>query len=292
VFAPIVLGLAGLGLLGRLVVSPLAHAHRTRRAEAAAPADPQPEAAEQEGTTSDQLPNGPDDLHYGALAAAARHSELYRPGAHVSPPRRATVPSARSWVLRTTLGTGAWWSLGLACAVFTDPRFRHGHWKWYACGVIAIASLARIGWHAVDGWSRCRPVLRAMREVEARPMRYVRLHESDNRPVLVLFHPEGGDTSRPAYLQRISASRGSERRTIGGPATIGTAMVCATFGPGGTSDDLRDAALVCEIDGVIYLPRQVSLDVWANPSEANELLLRVANSHRRSLRARTTYTPR
>ncbi|TKA11787.1 hypothetical protein [Actinacidiphila oryziradicis] len=86
-------------------------------------------------------------------------------------------------MLRTTLSTGAWWFLGLACAVSTDPRFGHGHWKWYACGVIAIASLARIGWHAVDGWSRCRPVLRAVREVEARPMRYVRLHESDNRPI-------------------------------------------------------------------------------------------------------------
>jgi hypothetical protein len=191
-------------------------------------------------------------------------------------------------VLRTVLGTGAWAVLALTAGWFTDAPFGDGRWRWYVCGVLGIVSLARIGWFAVNGVLRCRPVLRALREAEARPMRYVRLHESDNRPVLVLFHPDGDETSRPAYLQRISAARGSERRTIGGPATVGTAMVRATFGSGGVSEDPRDAALVCAIEGVVYLPRGASLDVWAKPSEANELLLRIANSHRRSLRARTT----
>lgn len=287
-------GLLGLGLIGWLAVTPLAYAARTRRAAAAVPVVPvaetvgQEAAAEHEVPAPDQLPDDPGDLNYGALAAAARYSDQYRPGARVSPPRRATVPSAPSWALSTVLGTSAWAVLVLTAAWFTDSLFGDGRWRWYVCGFLGIVCLARIGWFAVNGVFRCRTVLRTVREAEARPMRYVRLHESDNRPVLVLFHSDGDDTSRPAYLQRISAARGSERRAIGGPATVGTAMVRATFGPGGVSTDPRDAALVCAIDGVVYLPRGASLDVWAKPSEANELLLRIANSHRRSLRARAT----
>ncbi|OIJ66077.1 hypothetical protein WN71_020685 [Streptomyces mangrovisoli] len=243
-------GLGLLGLTGALVVSPLVCARRIRLARRADPAVPGPPAAGEE-ESADGWPRFTDDLSYAGLTAAARHGDRHRPGPKVTLPRRGsgrTSVSPRAWVVATVLGTGAWYLLLLSCAAILDDHFHLGHWRFLVLGTVAIVSLARIGWFAVDRAALCGPVIRTVRSSAAdaawQPMRYVRLCRDPGEMVLVLFRPEGGDGTAPLFLQPISRSRGSGRRTIGGPAPVGEALV----------RDTGAGPLICEIDGIRYLP--------------------------------------
>ncbi|WP_433453646.1 hypothetical protein ACQPXS_35895 [Streptomyces sp. CA-142005] len=269
------LGLLGLG--GALVVNPLACARRVRLARRAGPAVP-PQAAAGDGEGEDRWPALEDDLSYASLAAAARHGDRHRPGPRVTPPRRGfgrTSVSPRSWVLTTVLGTGAWYFLLFSSAAILDDHFHLGHWRFLVLGTVGIASLARIGWVAVDRSALCGPVLRAARsgagEGAWQPMRYVRLSRGPGEMVLVLFRPEGGEVAAPLFFQPISPSRGSGRRTIGGPASVGEALVRNTgVGP-----------LICEIDGILYLPRGRATEAAADPARTRSELRSFAESHLR-----------
>ena len=270
-------GLGLLGLGGALMVNPLACARRVRLARRAAPAiHPQPAAGDEAG--EDRWPALDDNLSYASLAAAARHGDRHRPGPRVTPPRRGfgrTSVSPRIWVLTTVLGTGAWYFLLLSAAAILDDHFHLGHWRFLVLGTVGIASLARIGWFAADRSALCGPVLRAARsgagEAAWQPMRYVRLRRDPGEMVLVLFRPEGGDVATPLFLQPISRSRGSGRRTVGGPAPVGEALVRNTgVGP-----------LICEIDGVRYLPRGRATEAATDPARTRDELRSFAESHLR-----------
>jgi hypothetical protein len=194
----------------------------------------------------------------------------------VTSPRRGfgrTSVSPRIWVLNTVLGTGAWYFLLLSCAAVLDDPFHLGHRRFLVFGTVAIVSLARLGWFIVDRSALCGPVLRAARSAAGddawQPMRCIRLRPNPGELVLVLFRPDGGDVAAPVLLQRISRSRGSERRTVGGPAPVGDALVHDTgVGP-----------LICEIDGVRYLPRGRAVETAADPALTRAELRNLAESH-------------
>lgn len=102
-------------------------------------------------------------------------------------------------------------------------------------------------------------------------MRYVRLCRDPGEMALVLFRPEGGEVTAPLFLQPISRSRGSERRTVGGPAPVGEALVLNTgVGP-----------LICEIDGVRYLPKGRATEAATDPARTRDELRSFAESHLR-----------
>ncbi|MGW4516180.1 hypothetical protein ACWEO4_30270 [Streptomyces sp. NPDC004393] len=270
-------GLGLLGLGGALMVNPLACARRVRLARRAGTAIP-PQLAAGDEAAEDRWPALDDDLSYASLAAAARHGDRHRPGPRVTPPRRGfgrTSVSPPSWVLTTVLSTGAWYSLLLSSVGILDDHYHLGHWRFLVLGTVGIASLARIGWVAADRSALCGPVLRAARsgtgEGTWQPMRYVRLRRGPGEMVLVLFRPEGGDVAAPLFLQPISRSRGSGRRTVGGPAPVGEALVRNTgVGP-----------LICEIDGVRYLPRGRATEVATDPARTRGELRSFAESHLR-----------
>ncbi|MET9123418.1 hypothetical protein [Streptomyces sp. NPDC004528] len=270
-------GLGLLGLGGALMVNPLACARRVRLASRGRPvisprADVGGEAGEDRWLTLD------NDLSYAGLAAAARHGDRHRPGPRVTLPRRGvgrTSISPGIWVLTIVLGTAAWYSLGFSAAAILEDRFHLGHWRFLVFGTIGIASLARIGWVATDRSTLCGPVLRAARSDTGKgtwqPMRYVRLCRGPGEMGLVLFRPEGGEVTAPLFLQPISRSRGSERRTVGGPAPVGEALVLDTgVGP-----------LICEIDGVRYLPRGRATEAATDPARTRDELRSFAESHLR-----------
>ncbi|XUL91008.1 hypothetical protein ACQ86D_33900 [Streptomyces galilaeus] len=270
-------GLGLLGLVGALVVNPLACARRVRLARRAGLArQPQAAVGDEEGEV--RWPALENDLSYGSLVAAARHGDRYRPGPRVTLPRRGfgrTSVSPRSWVLTTVLGTGAWYPLVLSSGAIFDDQFHLGHWRFLVLGTVGIASLARIGWVAADRSALCSPVLRAARsgatEDAWQPMRYVRLRRGPGEIMLVLFRPEGGEVAAPLFFQPISRSRGSVRRTVGGPALAGEALVRNTgVGP-----------LICEIDGVRYLPRGRATEAAADPALTRSELRSFAESHLR-----------
>jgi hypothetical protein len=274
-------GFGLLGLLGAVVVTPAACARRVRRARAAGPAVPVGSAAEPQEESEDAWPAGePTELTYAGLVTAARHSDRHRPGPRVSPPRRGpgeTSLSPRLWVLATVLGTGGWWFLTVALGGLLDDRFGLGRWRFLVFGALGILALARIGWYAVDRAAVCGPVLRAARRsapnVEWQPMRYVRLRRGPGEMALVLFRADGGEIAAPRYLQPLMSCRGSDRRTVGGPPPVGEALVHDTgVGP-----------LVCEIDGVRYLPSGRAIDLTADPYRSRSRLLAYAESHRRSV---------
>ncbi|WP_234543456.1 hypothetical protein [Streptomyces shenzhenensis] len=272
-------GLGLLGLAGALMVNPLACARRVRLARRARPAIP-PRAAAGGEAGEDRWPALDDDLSYASLAAAARHGDRHRPGPRVTPPRRGlgrTSISPRIWVLTTVLGTNAWYSLGFSSAAILEDHFHLGHWRFLVFGTVGIASLARIGWVATDRSALCGPVLRAARSDAGKGtwqlMRYVRLRRDPGEMALVLFRPEGGEATAPLFLQPISRSRGSERRTVGGPAPVGEALVLNTgVGP-----------LICEIDGVRYLPRGRATEAATDPARTRDELRSFAESHLRSV---------
>ncbi|WP_152627561.1 hypothetical protein [Streptacidiphilus melanogenes] len=273
----------GFGVLGLLGVAgtSAACARRVRQARAAGPTAPQGSATEPDEESEEGFDGAtagePTELTYAGLAAAARHADRHWPGAHVSAPRRgpgATSVSPRRWATATVLGTGGWWFLTVSVGGVLDDRFQLGHWRFLVFGAVAIVALARIGWYAVDRSALCGPVLRAARQDAAQadwqPMRYVRLRRGPGDMALVLFRSDGGEIAAPRYLQPISSCRGSERRTVGGPAPVGEALVHDTgLGP-----------LVCEIEGVRYLPKGRATDLAADPSRSE--LLSYADSHRRS----------
>jgi hypothetical protein len=269
-------GLLGLG--GALVISPLACARRVRRARQARPViNPKAAASDKEDEESeDTWPALEDDLNYASLAAAARHGDRHAPGPRVTSPRRGfgrTSLSPRIWVLNSVLGSGAWYFLLISCAAVLDDPFHLGHRRFLVFGTVAIVSLARIGWFIVDRSALCGPVLRAARSAAGdetwQPMRYIRLRPDPGELVLVLFRPDGGEVAAPVFLQRISRSRGSERRTVGGPAPVGDALVHDTgVGP-----------LICEIDGVRYLPRGRAVEIAADPALTRAELRNLAESH-------------
>ncbi|WP_160311134.1 hypothetical protein [Streptacidiphilus anmyonensis] len=286
VTTPTVAAVAGggfglLGLLGAVVVTPLACARRVRRAQAAGPALPEGSPAGPEEEAEADWPDGLNiELTYAGLAAAARHGDRHRPGARVSAPRRGpgqTSVSPRRWVLVTVLGTGGWWFLTVSLGAMFDDRFQLGRWRFLVFGAIAVAALARIGWYAVDRSAVCGPVLRAARrdtpDAEWQPMRYVRLRQGPGEMALVLFRADGGEVAPPRFLQPIPPCRGSERRTVGGPAAVGEALV----------HDTGLGMLVCEIDGVRYLPRGRVTDLAADPYRGRSMVLGYAESHRRSV---------
>ncbi|MET7782632.1 hypothetical protein ABZU94_19365 [Streptomyces mirabilis] len=270
-------GLGLLGLGGALMVNPLACARRVRLARRARPAIP-PRAAAGGEAGEDRWPALDDDLSYASLAAAARHGDRHRPGPRVTPPRRGfgrTSISPRIWVLTTALGTNAWYSLGFSSAAILEDHFHLGHWRFLVFGTVGIASLARIGWVATDRSALCGPVLRAARSDAGKgtwqSMRYVRLCRDPGEMALVLFRPEGGEVTAPLFLQPISRSRGSERRTVGGPAPVGEALVLNTgVGP-----------VICEIDGVRYLPRGRATEAATDPTRTRDELRSFAESHLR-----------
>ncbi|MEY2242399.1 hypothetical protein AB8A21_05545 [Streptomyces sp. BF23-18] len=285
-------GPALLGLGGALIISPLTCARRVRRARRAGPAiTPQAAAGDKEHEKSedtgpafekedeeseDAWPALEDDLNHASLAAAARHADRHAPGPRVTSPRRGvgrTSVSPRLWLLNTILGTGAWYFLVFSCATVLDDHFNLGHRRFLVFGTVAIVSLARLGWFIADRSALCGPVLRGARSAAGddtwRPMRYVRLRPGPGELVLVLFRPDGGDVAAPVFLQRISRSRGSERRTIGGPAPVGDALVHDTgVGP-----------LICEIDGVRYLPMGRAVETAADPALTRAELRGLAESH-------------
>ncbi|MFJ9634374.1 hypothetical protein ACIRU8_42455 [Streptomyces sp. NPDC101175] len=269
-------GLGLLGLGGALILNPLACTRRVRLARRARPAIPAQAAGGEAG--EDRWPVLDDGLNYANLAAAARHGDRHRPGPRVTLPRRGfgrTSISPRIWVLTTVLGTGAWYVLGFSSAALLEDHFHLGHWRFLVFGTIGIASLARIGWVATDRSALCGPVLRAARsstgEGAWQPMRYVRLRRDPGEMALVLFRPEGGDVAAPLFLQPISRSRGSERRTLGGPAPVGEALVLDTgVGP-----------LVCEIDGIRYLPKGRATEATTDPALTRAELRSFAESHLR-----------
>jgi hypothetical protein len=284
VTTPTVAAVAGggfglVGLLGAFVVTPAACARRVRRARAAGPTIPEGSSAESE-EPEDEWPAGAHaELTYAGLAIAARHSDRHRPAPGVSAPRRGpgrTSVSPRLWVVGTILGTGGWWFLTVAVGAVLDDRFHLGRWRFLVFGAIGIAALARIGWYAVDRAAVCGPVLRAARretpDVEWQPMRCVRLRRGPGEMALVLFRADGGEVTAPRYLQQITACRGSERRTVGGPPPVGEALV----------HDPGVGPLVCEIDGVRYLPKGRATDIATDPRGRAELLS-FAESHRRSV---------
>ncbi|MGY5048387.1 hypothetical protein ACWDE0_22555 [Streptomyces sp. 900105755] len=270
-------GLGLLGLGGALVFNPLACARRVRLARRAQPASP-PRAAGGDEAGEDRWAALDDDLSYASLAAAARHGDRHRPGPRVTRPRRGfgrTSISPRIWVLTTVLGTNAWYSLGFSCAAILEDHLHLGHWRFLVFGTVGIASLARIGWVATDRSTLCAPVLRAARSDSGKgtwqPMRYVRLCRDPGEMTLVLFRPEGGEVTAPLFLQPISRSRGSERRTVGGPAPVGEALVLNTgVGP-----------LICEIDGVRYLPGGRATEAATDPARTRDELRSFAESHLR-----------
>ncbi|WP_159049047.1 hypothetical protein [Streptomyces sp. NRRL B-3648] len=269
------LGLVGLG--GALMVNPLACARRVRLARRARPAIP-PRVAAGGEAGEDRWPALDDDLSYASLAAAARHGDRHRPGPRVTPPRRGfgrTSMSPRIWVLTTALGTNAWYCLGFSSAAVLEDHFQLGHWRFLVFGTVGIASLVRIGWVATDRSALCGPVLRAARSEAGKgtwqPMRYVRLCRDPGEMVLVLFRSEGGEVTAPLFLQPISRSRGSEGRTVGGPAPVGEALVLDTgVGP-----------LICEIDGVRFLPRGRATEAATDPARTRDELRSFAESHLR-----------
>ncbi|MFF3001025.1 hypothetical protein ACFVTC_41860 [Streptomyces sp. NPDC057950] len=270
-------GIGLLGLAGALMVNPLACARRVRLARRGRPAIP-PRADAGGEADEDRWPALDDDLSYASLAAAARHGDRHRPGPRVTPPRRGfgrTSVSPHIWVLTTVLGTNAWYSLGFSSSAILEDLVHLGHWRFLVFGTIGIASLARIGWVATDRSALCGPVLRAARsDAEKstwRPMRYVRLCRDPGEMGLVLFRPEGGEVTAPLFLQPISRSRGSERRTVGGPAPVGEALVLDTgVGP-----------LICEIDGVRYLPGGRATEAATDPARTRDELRSFAESHLR-----------
>ncbi|MFD8653288.1 hypothetical protein [Streptomyces mirabilis] len=272
-------GLGLLGLGGALVVNPLACARRVRLARRARPAIP-PRAAAGGEAGEDRGPAHACPRIDASLAAAARHGDRHRPGPRVTPPRRGfgrTSISPRIWVLTTVLGTNAWYSLGFSSAAILEDHFHLGHWRFLVFGTVGIASLARIGWVATDRSALCGPVLRAARSDAGKgtwqPMRYVRLCRDPGEMALVLFRPEGGEVTAPLFLQPISRSRGSERRTVGGPAPVGEALVLNTgVGP-----------LMCEIDGVRYLPRGRATEAATDPARTRDELRSFAESHLRRI---------
>ncbi|MEU4170208.1 hypothetical protein AB0F46_25420 [Streptomyces sp. NPDC026665] len=267
-----------LGAAGALIVSPLACARRVRRVLRAGPAiTPQTAPNDKEDQENEETwPSLEDGLNHASLAAAARHNDRHAPGPRVTPPRRGagrTSVSPRVWVLITLLGTNAWFLLLLSCATVLDDYFDLGHWRFLVLGTVAIACLARIGWFITDRSALCGPVLRAARFAAGddawQPMRYVRLRQGPGELALVLFRPEGGDVAAPVLIQWISRSRGSGRRSIGGPAPVGDALIHDTgVGP-----------LVCEIDGVRYLPRGRAIDTAADPALTRVELRTLAESH-------------
>ncbi|MFD9129542.1 hypothetical protein [Kitasatospora sp. NPDC059571] len=270
-------GLGLLGAAGALLVTPLACARRVRRAQRAAPVIPhRATAGEEEG--EDAWPGLRGGLSYADLAAAARHGDRHRPGSRVATPRRGpgrTSVSPRLWVMTTILGTAAWGFLAVAVAACLDDHFHLGHWRLPVLGTVAVVSIARIAWFAADRSALVRPVLRAARsgegEGEQQPMRYVRLRREANEMVLVLFRPEGEGAAAPRFVQRISWSRGEGRRTVGGPPPVGEALVRDTgVGP-----------LVCEIDGVRYLPKGRATETAADPARTRAELRSFAESHLR-----------
>ncbi|MGY5015115.1 hypothetical protein ACWCY6_44935 [Streptomyces sp. 900105755] len=270
-------GLGLLGLGGALIFNPLASARRVRLARRARPAI-LPRAAAGDEAGEDRWAALDDDLSYASLAAAARHGDRHRPGPRVTPPRRGfgrTSISPRIWVLTTALGTNAWYSLGFSSAAILEDHLHLGHWRFLVFGTVGIASLARIGWVTTDRSTLCGPVLRAARSETGKdtwqPMRYVRLCRDPGEMALVLFRPGGGEVTAPLFLQPISRSRGSERRTVGGPAPVGEALVLNTgVGP-----------LICEIDGVRYLPRGRATEAATDPARTREELRSFAESHLR-----------
>ncbi|MFJ9250698.1 hypothetical protein [Streptomyces sp. NPDC101776] len=270
-------GLGLLGLGGALIINPLACTRRVRLARRARSAIPAQAAAGGEAG-EDKWPALDGDLSYASLAAAARHGDRHRPGPLVTLPRRGfgrTSISPRIWVLTTVLGTGAWYFLGFSSAAILDDHFSLGHWRFLVFGTVGIASLARIGWVATDRSALCGPVLRAARSDAGKgtwqPMRYVRLCRDPGEMALVLFRPEGGEVTAPLFLQPISRSRGSERRTVGGPAPVGEALVLNTgVGP-----------LICEIDGVRYLPRGRATEAATDPARTRDELRSFAENHLR-----------
>ncbi|MFE5039102.1 hypothetical protein [Streptomyces sp. NPDC056683] len=270
-------GLGLLGLGGALIFNPLASARRVRLARRARPAI-LPRAAAGDEAGEDRWAALDDDLSYASLAAAARHGDRHRPGPRVTQPRRGfgrTSISPRIWVLTTVLGTNAWYSLGFSSAAILEDRLHLGHWRFLVFGTVGIASLARIGWVTTDRSTLCGPVLRAARSGTGKgtwqPMRYVRLCRDTGEMTLVLFRPEGGEVTAPLLLQPISRSRGSERRTVGGPAPVGEALVLNTgVGP-----------LICEIDGVRYLPRGRATEAATDPARTRDELRSFAESHLR-----------
>ncbi|MFD5815990.1 hypothetical protein [Streptomyces sp. NPDC127038] len=280
VVAVLVGGLGLLGLGGALVVSPLANARRVRLARRAEPViPPQTAAGDAKGEDGeDRWPGLEDDLSYANLAAAARHGDRHRPDPQVTPPRRGAGRTSLSpgvWVLSTVLGTGAWYFLLLSLGAILDDQFHLGHWRFLVLGTVGIVSLARIGWFATNRSALCGPVLRAARsgtgEGKWQPMRYVRLRRDPGEMVLVLFRPEGWAIAAPQFLQPISLSRGRGRRTVGGPAPVGEALVCDTgVGP-----------LLCEIDGVRYLPKGRATEVAADTALNHRELRSLAESHLR-----------
>ncbi|WP_392972849.1 hypothetical protein [Streptomyces sp. LN245] len=269
-------GLLGLG--GALVISPLACARRVRKARRASPAITSQAAAsdKEDEESEDGWPTLEDDLNHASLAAAARHGDRHAPGPRVTAPRRGfgrTSVSPRVWVLNTVLGSGAWYFLLLSCAAVLDDPVNLGHRRFLVFGTVAIVALARLGWFIVDRSALCGPVLRAARSSAGdyvwQPMRYIRLRPNPGELVLVLFRPDGGDVAAPVLLQWISRSRGSERRTVGGPAPVGDALVHDTgVGP-----------LICEIDGVRYLPRGRAVETAADPALTRAELRNLAESH-------------
>ncbi|MFD8910223.1 hypothetical protein [Streptomyces sp. NPDC059575] len=275
-----------LGLAGALVVNPLLCARRVRRARGAGPGVLPPTAADGETEERDEEDEEDeeewaalgDDLRYAGLAAAARHADRHRPGPRVTPPRRGpgrTSVSPWRWVPETVLGTAAWYPLLVSCGAVFDDHFHLGHWRFLVFGTIGILSLARIGWVATDRSALCGPVLRAARADAGKdawqPMRYVRLSRDPREMTLVLFRPEGGDVTAPRFLQPISPSRGTGRRTVGGPAPVGEALV----------RDTGAGPLICEIDGVRYLPSRRATEAAADPALTRAELRHLAESHLR-----------
>ncbi|GAA5023317.1 hypothetical protein [Kitasatospora paranensis] len=283
-------GLGLLGLGGALVVNPLACARRVRLARRPGAADPVILPPELRGGAvhEDEWPPLEHDLSYANLAAAALHGDRHRAGFGVTPPRPrrsgTSVPPS-GWALFTLLGTGAWLPLVACTAGILDDRFHLGHWRYPVLGTIGVAALARIGWFVTDRSGLCGPVLRAARAGagspengdasggEWRPMRYVRLFRSPGEMVLVLFRSENGEVAAPLYVQQIARSGGRKRRTVGGPAPVGEALVHDTgVGP-----------LVCQIDGVRYLPIGRAVEAAADPARTRRHLLDIAGSHRRAI---------
>ncbi|SEK56765.1 hypothetical protein [Streptacidiphilus jiangxiensis] len=262
-----------LGLAGAVVLTPLACARRVRRAQAAGPLSPTPQSATPDND-EDDWPSLADGLSYASLSAVARYADRHGPGAKFSAPRRRSDQASlgpRRWAAAAVLGTEAWFLLALSVGGMLDDHFHLGHWRFLLLGPVAVAALARIGWFTLDRAATCGPVLRAVREGGGQPMRYVRLRRETGVTALVLFPAEGGEAAAPQYVQLISACRGGERRTVGGPAPVGEALV----------HDSGTGLLLCEIDGVRYLPRGRVLEIDAEPVRGREELLRLAGTHRR-----------
>ncbi|WP_018544073.1 hypothetical protein [Streptomyces sp. LaPpAH-108] len=268
-------GLLGLG--GALVLNPLLCARRVRLVRRAGPVA-LPQAVVEGEADEEEWPALGDDLRYASLAAAARHADRHRPGPRVTPPRRGpgrTSVSPWGWVLGTVLGTKAWCLLLFSCGTVLNDPSHPGRWRLLLLGTTGIVALARIGWVVTDRSPLCGPVLRAARTDAGkdawRPMRYVRLCPEPGEMVLVLFRPEGGDVTAPQYLQPLSRSRGTGRRTVGGPPPVGEALV----------RDTGTGALICEIDGVRYLPSRRATEAAADPARTRDELRDLAESHLR-----------